>query len=62
MAHSMNMHVVAEGVEEEAQLKILQDMGCDSIQGYLISRPVPEADFLALVRQQGPASAADQAL
>jgi diguanylate cyclase (GGDEF)-like protein/PAS domain S-box-containing protein len=62
MAHSMNMHVVAEGVEQEAQLKILQDMGCDSIQGYLISRPVPEADFLALVRKQSPANTTDQAL
>jgi len=54
MAHSMNMKVVAEGVEEEAQMSMLQDMGCDSIQGYLISRPVPEPDFIALVRNQPP--------
>ena len=54
MAHSMNMKVVAEGVEEEAQMSMLQDMGCDSIQGYLISKPVPEPDFIALVRNQTP--------
>jgi len=49
MAHSMNMLVVAEGVEEEMQLTILRDMGCDAIQGYLISRPVTEPEFIALL-------------
>lgn len=52
MAHTMKMHVVAEGVEEETQFTILRDMGCDSIQGFLISRPVPEPEFAALLRQQ----------
>jgi diguanylate cyclase (GGDEF)-like protein len=61
MAHSMNMKVVAEGVEEEAQMSMLQGMGCDSIQGYLISKPVPEPDFIALVRNQPP-QASEKAL
>ena len=60
MAHSMNMYVIAEGVEEEDQLKVLRDMGCDAIQGFLISRPVPEPDFLALVARQS--AAGEQAL
>ena len=57
MAHSLTMSVVAEGVETDQHLNILREMGCDSIQGYLISRPVPEDqlhDILAL-QQQGQA-------
>ena len=41
MAHSLGMKVVAEGVEKEAQLDFLQEEGCDIMQGYLFSRPVP---------------------
>jgi diguanylate cyclase (GGDEF)-like protein len=50
MAHSLHMHVVAEGVETEAQLKLLRDQQCDQIQGYYFSRPVPAADFGAMLR------------
>lgn len=49
LAHRLNLHVVAEGVENEAQLAYLRRLGCDEIQGYLFSRPVPEADYLALL-------------
>lgn len=45
LAHKMNCKVVAEGVEEPAQLKILQDEGCDMIQGYLYSKPLKPEDF-----------------
>lgn len=38
------INTTAEGVERTAQLTALQDMGCDTAQGYLISRPVPPAD------------------
>ena len=62
MAHSLTMSVVAEGVETDQHLNILREMGCDSIQGYLISRPVPEDqlhEILALQQQaraeEGPA-------
>jgi diguanylate cyclase (GGDEF)-like protein len=45
MAHSLKLRVLAEGVELEEQLEFLREEGCDEIQGYLISRPVP-ADAL----------------
>jgi CheY-like chemotaxis protein len=49
LARRMRMHTVAEGVEHEAQLAYLRRLGCDAIQGYLFSRPLPEAEFLALL-------------
>lgn len=45
MAHSLNLLVVAEGVETQAQLDFLKASRCDEIQGYLISRPVPAQQF-----------------
>lgn len=45
MARALNMKVVAEGVETEEQLQLLRKFGCDYIQGYLISRPIPEQEF-----------------
>ncbi len=41
MAHRLNMQVIAEGVESVQQLNLLQEMGCDYIQGYYYSKPVP---------------------
>ena len=41
LAHKLGMTVVAEGVETEAQLKYLLSIGCEKIQGYLISKPLP---------------------
>jgi EAL domain-containing protein (putative c-di-GMP-specific phosphodiesterase class I) len=45
MAHSLDLKVVAEGVEDCEQLEFLRTHGCDEVQGYLISRPV-EADVM----------------
>ncbi len=45
LAKVMDFTVVAEGVEETSQLDLLAEMGCDLIQGYLISRPVPADEF-----------------
>jgi EAL domain-containing protein (putative c-di-GMP-specific phosphodiesterase class I) len=45
----MGMCVVAEGVERPEQLKRLASYGCDRIQGYLYSRPVPEGMLLSLL-------------
>lgn len=45
MAKALNMKVVAEGVETEEQLQLLREFGCDYIQGYLISRPIPAEEF-----------------
>ncbi len=52
MAHSLNLNVIAEGVETQSQLEILRSMGADAIQGYLISRPVPAEDFEELLTNQ----------
>ena len=41
MAHALDMTVVAEGVEKIEQLRILQRLGCNEIQGYLFARPMP---------------------
>ena len=48
LAQSLGMQIVAEGVEEEAQRVILEALGCDLIQGYLFSRPVPAQEFAQL--------------
>jgi diguanylate cyclase (GGDEF)-like protein len=50
MARSMRMSVVAEGVETEAQAQVLRELGCDEIQGYLLSRPLPTVDLVAWVQ------------
>ncbi|MFT3816401.1 MAG: EAL domain-containing protein [Rubrivivax sp.] len=47
LGRSMEMNVVAEGVETEAQADLLRRLGCDEMQGYLLGRPMPAADFLA---------------
>ncbi len=46
LAHSLGHTVVAEGVETEAALKVLEAMGCDIAQGYYIARPMPFADLV----------------
>jgi len=50
MAHKIGLLVVAEGVEDERQEAYLRKYGCDIIQGYLISRPLPEQDAVAFLR------------
>ena len=47
MAKSLGAPVVAEGVENEEQYRLLKQIGCDYIQGYYFSRPLPVADFEA---------------
>jgi diguanylate cyclase (GGDEF)-like protein/PAS domain S-box-containing protein len=61
MAHSLKLDVIAEGVEKEAQLAYLRRHGCDEMQGYYFSRPLPEEEFQAMLREgrslQAPADA-----
>jgi len=49
MAKSFGMQTLAEGVEREEELDLLFDLGCDQIQGYYFSKPVPEAEFQKLL-------------
>lgn len=51
LAHKMNISVVAEGVENSEQLKILQDQFCDTLQGFLFSKPVTGAEFIELLKK-----------
>jgi len=46
LAHSLNLKVVAEGIEDDATLERLAQMGCDYAQGFAISRPLPLQDLL----------------
>ncbi|BAP79105.1 sensory box protein [Pseudomonas sp. MT-1] len=50
MARSLRLEVIAEGVEQQAQLDLLQAQGCYLYQGYLFSRPIPPADFEELLK------------
>jgi EAL domain-containing protein (putative c-di-GMP-specific phosphodiesterase class I) len=49
LARSRNLRVVAEGVETADEFAFLKARGCDEIQGYYFSRPVPAAEFARLV-------------
>jgi diguanylate cyclase (GGDEF)-like protein len=49
LAHSLDIRVVAEGVEREAQWQLLRGQGCDQVQGYLFSAPLPAADCQQLL-------------
>lgn len=46
MGHSLNLQVVGEGIETAAQLAFLQEVGCDAVQGYFVSKPLPAEAFL----------------
>ncbi|MDR7049764.1 diguanylate cyclase (GGDEF)-like protein/PAS domain S-box-containing protein [Duganella sp. 3397] len=50
MAQQLRQEIVAEGVETPEQMRFLRELGCDQLQGYLFSPPVPEADFAAMLR------------
>jgi EAL domain-containing protein (putative c-di-GMP-specific phosphodiesterase class I) len=57
MAHALGLQVVVEGVETEEQLALLREIGCDLVQGFLLSRPVRAEVLTAmLVAMQAKAS------
>ena len=58
LAHTLGLKVIAEGVEEDEQAELLRQLGCDQIQGYLISRPVPASEVGALLRAHAQPAAA----
>ncbi|HEY6773481.1 MAG TPA: EAL domain-containing protein [Oxalicibacterium sp.] len=51
LGHNLNLNVLAEGIETAEQSALLRQNGCNEGQGYLISRPVPERDFLKLLNR-----------
>jgi EAL domain-containing protein (putative c-di-GMP-specific phosphodiesterase class I) len=51
MAHSLQVNVVAEGVEKRAQETLLEELGCDFAQGYLYSKPVSKDCVLKYYRK-----------
>jgi EAL domain-containing protein (putative c-di-GMP-specific phosphodiesterase class I) len=52
LAHTLGLKVVAEGVEEDEQVRMLRDLGCDQIQGYLVSWPLPAPQIESLLRAE----------
>ena len=58
MAHSLQMNVIAEGVELKEQFDVLRDEGCDEFQGYLCRPPLTEDDLIRFVRQSAAERAA----
>ena len=52
LAHALSLDIVAEGVEHKEQLKLLADMGCSSVQGYFLSRPMSVADVDTALAEQ----------
>ncbi|RUS55794.1 diguanylate cyclase [Kurthia sp. 3B1D] len=49
MAHRLHMKVIAEGVEQKDQVKLLEKLGCDMIQGYYYAKPMPLDEFVAFL-------------
>lgn len=59
IAKALNKSVVAEGVETHAQLNVLRRMGCDTMQGYLLSRPLPESELSTFIAEHDNSRWAD---
>lgn len=54
LGHTLQLTVIAEGVENDAQLAFLRNYGCDEVQGYFYSRPVPSDEFVKLLETRAP--------
>ena len=52
MAHSLNLRVVAEGVDAEDQAKVLREMDCDEVQGFLYAGALPPQEFLDYLQKR----------
>ena len=52
LGHELNMHVVAEGVEDKETLELLGELNCDLAQGYHIARPMPAEDLIPWVKKR----------
>ncbi|MCK4975214.1 MAG: EAL domain-containing protein, partial [Sulfurimonas sp.] len=56
MANSLNLSTVAEGVESQEQANLLKEMGCNHLQGYLYSKPIPKNEFVQFLQDYTPNS------
>jgi len=54
MAHALGLKVVGEGIETDAQCEVLRRQGCDAMQGYLFSRPVPPSELMPFLARKSP--------
>lgn len=52
LAHGLGKRILAEGVEDQNQLQLLKHLACDAVQGYLIAKPLPELEALALLKKK----------
>lgn len=60
IAHGMRLEVVAEGVEDEATARQLAAVGCERIQGYFLSKPLPAPEFIDWIRSYVPTDVSDR--
>lgn len=51
LSHELNLRVVAEGTETKEVIELLRELGCNEVQGYYVSRPVPKQEFEKIVRR-----------
>jgi diguanylate cyclase (GGDEF)-like protein len=54
MGHSLQMQIIAEGVENEDQMRILRELNCDCMQGYLVGRPLPPETIDLILASKSP--------
>ncbi len=52
IGHTLGLHLIAEGVEDERQYKVLRDLNCDQVQGYLISKPLSHDDLIKYINER----------
>jgi len=57
IAHNLDLHVVAEGVEQAEQISILEQLNCQTVQGYYYSKPLSRDEFSQFLRNQHTKSA-----
>jgi EAL domain-containing protein (putative c-di-GMP-specific phosphodiesterase class I) len=54
LAHTLGMPAIAEGVETSAELRLLDELGCDAVQGWHVARPLPVDEATAWLRENAP--------